>query len=57
MDLSIAIIAGAACGFINTLASSGSALTLPALLLLGLSPADANGTNRLPVFFAALILA
>lgn len=55
MDLSIAIIAGAACGFINTLASSGSALTLPALLLLGLSPADANGTNRLPVFFAALI--
>lgn len=41
--------AGLVCGFLNAAASSGSALTIPLLLMLGLPPAVANGTNRLPV--------
>jgi uncharacterized protein len=41
--------AGVLCGFLNAAASSGSAVTLPLLLALGLPPAVANGTNRLPV--------
>ena len=41
--------AGVLCGFLNAAASSGSAITLPLLLALGLPPAVANGTNRLPV--------
>jgi len=41
--------AGIVCGFLNAAASSVSALTLPLLLLLGLPPGVANGTNRLPV--------
>lgn len=55
MDVYIAILAGLACGFINTVASSGSALTLPLLIFMGLPPAVANGTNRLPVLCASLI--
>lgn len=45
--------AGLACGFVNTVASSGSAISLPVLLMLGLSPLDANATNRLSVLFGA----
>ena len=41
--------AGILCGFLNAAASSGSAISLPLLLALGLPPAIANGTNRLPV--------
>ena len=43
------LVAGIICGFLNAAASSGSAITLPILLALGLPPAVANGTNRLPV--------
>jgi uncharacterized membrane protein YfcA len=43
------LIAGVCCGFLNAAASSGSAITLPVLLALGLPPSLANGTNRLPV--------
>jgi len=43
------LIAGILSGFINTLASSGSAVTLPLLIFLGLPPAIANGTNRIPI--------
>jgi len=39
--------AGAAAGFVNMFAGGGSMLTLPALMLLGLPPDVANGTNRL----------
>ena len=42
-----AIAAGFACGFINTLAGSGSLLTLPFLMFLGLPANMANGTNRI----------
>jgi hypothetical protein len=47
--------AGLACGLVNTLASSGSAISLPVLLLFGLSPLDANATNRLSVLFGSLM--
>lgn len=50
------ISAGVLCGFLNAAASSGSAITLPLLLALGLPPAVANGTNRLPVL-AGLVTA
>jgi uncharacterized membrane protein YfcA len=51
----LVILAGVVCGFMNTVASSGSAVTLPILMALGLPPAVANGTNRVPVFLGALI--
>ena len=45
----LAILAGTFAGIINTLAGSGSIVTLPMLVMLGL-PADvANGTNRIGV--------
>lgn len=36
-------------GFLNTVASSGSAVTLPAMITLGLDPVMANATNRVPI--------
>lgn len=48
-------VVGAACGLLNALASSGSAISLPALLMLGLPEAMANATNRLPVMIGALM--
>lgn len=53
--LTLAILAGVAAGFINTLAGSGSLLTLPALMALGLSLQVANGTNRVGILVAALV--
>ncbi len=51
----IALFIGLTTGFINTLAGSGSLVTLPFLLFLGL-PADvANGTNRVSILVAALV--
>jgi uncharacterized protein len=49
------LIGGLACGFINTLASSGSAISLPLLLFLGLPEIAANATNRLSVLFGSLM--
>jgi uncharacterized membrane protein YfcA len=48
------IAAGLACGFLNTLASSGSAVSLPILVMLGLDAGAANATNRLPVLIGSL---
>jgi uncharacterized membrane protein YfcA len=42
-------LTGLAAGFINTLAGSGSLITLPILILLGLPANVANGTNRVGV--------
>ena len=42
-------VIGIVAGFINTLAGSGSLLTLPLLILLGLPANVANGTNRVGV--------
>ena len=48
------VTVGLACGFLNTLASSGSAVSLPILVMLGLPEMVANATNRLPVLLGAL---
>jgi uncharacterized membrane protein YfcA len=45
------VLAGAFAGFINTLAGSGSLITLPLLIALGLPANIANGTNRIGILF------
>lgn len=47
------LLTGAGLAFANTLASSGSALSLPVLLAFGLGPELANGTNRVAVLAGA----
>lgn len=47
----LAFIVGIAAGVLNTLAGAGSLLTLPAFLLMGLSPHAANATNRVGILF------
>ncbi len=49
IDFFILITAGVAVGFINTLAGGGSTISLSILMLMGLSPAMANGTNRIGI--------
>lgn len=46
---------GIIAGFINTLAGSGSLLTLPMLMFLGLPANIANGTNRIGILFQGLV--
>jgi uncharacterized membrane protein YfcA len=46
---------GIVAGFIITLAGSGSLLTLPLLMFLGLSPHQANATIRVAIFFQNLV--
>jgi uncharacterized membrane protein YfcA len=48
-------VVGFAAGFINTLAGSGSLLTLPLLILLGLPAHVANGTNRVGVLLQNIV--
>lgn len=48
------VIIGAVAGAANTLASAGSALTLPLLLFFHLAPAVANGTNHVAVFVGSI---
>jgi uncharacterized membrane protein YfcA len=47
--------AGLIAGFINTLAGSGSLLTLPLLMFIGLPPHVANGTNRIAIMLQSLV--
>ncbi|NJN84439.1 MAG: sulfite exporter TauE/SafE family protein [Caldilineaceae bacterium] len=51
----LAILAGVLAGIINTLAGSGSIVTLPMLVFLGLSPSVANGTNRVGVIVQNIV--
>lgn len=53
-SLLLGLGAGLACGFLNTAASSGSAVSLPVLLMIGLDPVSANATNRIPVLIGAM---
>jgi uncharacterized protein len=46
---------GVFAGYINTLAGSGSLLTLPLLMFLGLPPNVANGTNRVAILLQNVI--
>ncbi len=47
-------LAGLLSGFINTLAGSGSLITLPLLMFMGLPANVANGTNRISVLLQSL---
>ncbi|MFC5379635.1 sulfite exporter TauE/SafE family protein [Aquipuribacter nitratireducens] len=47
LDLLLAALAGAAAGFINAVVGSGTLLSFPVLLALGLPPVSANITNNL----------
>lgn len=49
------IAAGFAAGFINTLAGSGSLVTLPLLIFLGLPANVANGTNRVGILLQNVV--
>jgi uncharacterized membrane protein YfcA len=54
--LYIAVIgAGIIACFINTLAGSGSLLTLPLLMFMGLPANVANGTNRIGILFQSIV--
>ena len=48
-------VTGFVAGFVNTLAGSGSLLTLPILILLGLPANVANGTNRVGVLLQNMV--
>jgi uncharacterized membrane protein YfcA len=48
-------VTGFVAGFINTLAGSGSLVTLPVLILLGLPANVANGTNRVGVLLQNVV--
>ena len=54
LEIPVIVAAGILSGFINTLASSGSAVTLPLMILIGLPANVANGTNRLPILAGAV---
>ena len=49
------IFVGFIAGFINTLAGSGSLLTLPLLMFLGLPANIANGTNRIAILLQNIV--
>ncbi|OFY45405.1 MAG: hypothetical protein A2X22_03415 [Bacteroidetes bacterium GWF2_49_14] len=51
----ILILAGILVGFINTLAGSGSLISLPLLMYLGLPANVANGTNRVAILLQSLV--
>ncbi len=54
--LYVAVIgAGFLAGFINTLAGSGSLITLPLLIFLGLPANIANGTNRVAIVMQNIV--
>jgi hypothetical protein len=54
--LYVAVIgAGFLAGFINTLAGSGSLITLPMLIFLGLPANIANGTNRVAIVMQNIV--
>jgi uncharacterized membrane protein YfcA len=51
----LVLITGIICGIINTLAGSGSLISLPILMFIGLPPHVANGTNRIGILFQNIV--
>ncbi len=51
----IVVIVGIISGFINTLAGSGSLITLPLLIFIGLPASVANGTNRVGILLQSVV--
>lgn len=54
-NIVLIIVVGILTGFINTLSGSGSLISLPILMFIGLPPHVANGTNRIGIFFQNLV--
>ncbi len=54
-EIILIILAGALAGIINTLAGSGSVVTISLLTFLGLPSNIANGTNRIGTFVQSII--
>jgi len=54
LTVGILVAGGLLAGFINTLAGGGSFLTVPLLILAGVPPTAANGTNRVAVLIQSL---
>jgi uncharacterized membrane protein YfcA len=51
----ILVVAGTVAGFINMLAGSGSLITLPLLMFIGLPPTVANATNRIGILIQSIV--
>jgi uncharacterized membrane protein YfcA len=51
----LTVLAGMAAGFINVLAGSGSLITLPLLIFIGLPANIANATNRIGVLLQNVV--
>lgn len=48
-NILIIIVAGLLGGFVNAVSAAGSLITLPAFIFAGLSPSEANATNRVAI--------
>ncbi len=55
LSLILAILAGFLAGVINTLAGSGSVITISLLVFMGFETSVANGTNRIGVMLQSLV--
>ncbi len=53
-DALILILTGLAAAFLNTAASSGSAVSIPIMIMIGLEPVVANASNRFPIVIGCL---
>ena len=53
-DMLLITLSGLAAGFLNAVSGGGAMLTVPVLILVGLPPGVANGTNRLAVVLQSL---
>lgn len=51
----LVFVVGIITGIINTLAGSGSLISLPILIFIGLPPHVANGTNRIGILFQNIV--
>lgn len=54
-NLLLVLVVGIVTGIINTLAGSGSLISLPILMFIGLPPHIANGTNRIGILFQNIV--
>ncbi len=54
IDILLITLSGLAAGFLNAVSGGGAMLTVPVLILIGLPPGVANGTNRLAVVLQSL---
>ncbi len=53
-DALLLILTGVAAAFLNTAASSGSAISIPIMIMIGVEPVVANASNRFPIVIGCL---